>query len=325
MQPWLYERRQATVSSLEYTRVLLNNNHSSELLNRQTLSLALEVDDVSGRNNLVLGDTLDGHTNRVSGSSRLENLLVLLDGKHLLSLKSRRSNSDNITGAKGSLLYGTTDNLTNSLNVVYSGNWKTKGSVGETLGGLDEVIQSLKKGESLDLNLGLEVGGPSLVPGSLVRLLNKVVSVESRVRNERNLLGLESDHLKHLAELILDLIETILRPSTCVHLVNSNNDLLNSKKVEKTGVLTSLSLLNSELTVGLGDSSLETSLLGRYKKKTNIGGGRSGNHVLDVILVTRSIYNSVVVLLGEELLGVTLDGYTTLTLLLTGIYSDWLD
>jgi hypothetical protein len=35
--------------------------------------------------------------------------------------------------------------------------------------------------------------------------------------------------------------------------------------------------------------------------------------------VTGSIYNGVVVLLGEELLGVTLDGNSTLTLLLTGI------
>jgi hypothetical protein len=95
--------------------------------------------------------------------------------------------------------------------------------------------------------------------------------------------------------------------------------LLYSEKVKKTGVLTGLSLLNSELSVGLGDGSLETSLLGRHKKKTYIGGGGSGDHVLDVILVSWGIYNGVMVLVGEELLGVTLDGYTTLTLLLTGI------
>jgi hypothetical protein len=38
-------------------------------------------------------------------------------------------------------------------------------------------------------------------------------------------------------------------------------------------------------------------------EKTDINGG-SGDHVLDVILVARGIDNGVVVLLGEELLGV---------------------
>jgi len=35
--------------------------------------------------------------------------------------------------------------------------------------------------------------------------------------------------------------------------------------------------------------------------------------------MSRGIYNGVMVLLGEELLGVTLNGNSTLTLLLTGI------
>eukprot|EP01083_Nonionella_stella_P122577 368889_1 len=84
-------------------------------------------------------------------------------------------------------------------------------------------------------------------------------------------------------------------------------------------MLTGLSLLNSKLTVGLGNGSLETSLFSGDKKKSNISGGGSGDHVLDVILVSGSIDNGVVVLVGEELLGVALDGDSTLALLLTGV------
>eukprot|EP01083_Nonionella_stella_P025378 69884_1 len=84
-------------------------------------------------------------------------------------------------------------------------------------------------------------------------------------------------------------------------------------------MLTGLSLLNSCLGVGLGNGSLETSLFSGDKKKSNISGGGSGDHVLDVILVAGSIDNGVVVLVGEELLGVALDGDSTLALLLTGV------
>jgi len=307
------------VSGLEDTRVLLNGNHGSEGLDGLEVSVLLDVDDVSGGNLLILGNTLDGKTNGVSGSSLVKSLLVLFDGEDLFVPEARGDNSNNISGEKSSLLNSSADDLSNSLNVVDVGDGKTDGKLRVTLRGLDEVVEGLNDSETGDLLLGGDVGSPSLVPRSLIGLVNKVVSVESRVRNEGDLLGLEADHLKHLLELFLDLIETALVPSAGVHLVDANNDLLNSEKVEKTGMLTGLSLLNSGLGISLGDGGLETSLFGGHKKKTNISGGGSGDHVLDVILVAGSIDNGVVVLLGEELLGVTLDGNTTLALLLTGV------
>lgn len=307
------------VSRLEDTRVLLHGNHSSERLGGLAVSVLLDVDDVSGLDLLVLGDTLDGKTNGVSGSGLLKNLLVLFDGEDLLVLKTRGNNSDNISGEESSLLNSSADDLSYSLNVVDVGDGKTDRKSRFTLRGLDEVVQGFNKGESLNDLLGGDVGTPSLVPGALIGLLNKVVSVESRVWDEGDLLGLEANQLKHLNELLLDFVETVLGPLAGVHLVDTNDELLNSKKVEKTGVLTSLSLLNSKLGIGLGDGSLETSLLGRHKKKTNISGGRSGDHVLNVILVAGGIDNRVMVFVSEELLGVTLNGNSTLTLLLTGI------
>lgn len=84
-------------------------------------------------------------------------------------------------------------------------------------------------------------------------------------------------------------------------------------------MLTSLTLFDSKLGIGLGDGGLETTLLGGHEKHAHISGGGSGDHVLNVILVAGSVDNGVVVLFGEELLGVALNGHTTLTLLLTGV------
>ena len=272
------------VSGLEDTGVLLDDDHGGEGLDGLADTLGLLVDDVSGGDLLILGHTLDGHTDRVTGAGRLEDLLVLLDGEHLLAGEASGGDADDITGLEGTLLDGTGDDLTNTLDVVDVGDGKTERLVGEALRGDDEVVEGIEEGEAGDLLLGTTVGLPSLVPGALVGLLDEVVAVEAGVGDEGDLLGLEADHLEHLNELVLDLVETALVPAAGVHLVDTNDDLLDTEEVEETGVLAGLALLNTELGIGLGDGSLETTLLGGDKKKTDIGGGRAGDHVLDVIL-----------------------------------------
>mmetsp|Transcript_113899 Transcript_113899/g.318185 ORF Transcript_113899/g.318185 Transcript_113899/m.318185 type:complete len:207 (+) Transcript_113899:938-1558(+) len=143
--------------------------------------------------------------------------------------------------------------------------------------------------------------------------------MESGVGDEGDLLRLEADELEHLDEFLLDLVEPGLVPSARVHLVDSDEELVNSEEVEQTGVLARLALFDSKLGVGLGDGGLETSLLGGDEQHTHVRSGGSGDHVLDVILVSGGIHDSVVVLLGEELLGVALDGDTTLALFLARI------
>mmetsp|Transcript_33830 Transcript_33830/g.50158 ORF Transcript_33830/g.50158 Transcript_33830/m.50158 type:complete len:462 (-) Transcript_33830:202-1587(-) len=308
-----------TVTRLQDTRMLLDSDNGREGVNGLQFTLLLNVDDITRLDLLVLSNTLDGHTNRVTGSGRIQNLLVLFNGENLLSLQVARDHSNDITRTDGSLFDGTTDNLTNSLNVVNVGDGKTDRSIGKTLGGLNKVVKALNKSKASDLDLGLKVGLPALVPGSLVRLLGQVVSVEPTVGDERDLLGLESNQLKHLDKLRLDFFETTLVPVAGVHLVDTDNNLFDTKQVQKTSMLTGLSLFNSQLGVGLGNGSFETTLLGRDQQKTNIGRGRSGNHILDVILVAWGIDNSVVVLVGEELLGVALNGDTTFTFFLAGI------
>ena len=307
------------VAGLENTGVLLDNNHGTELGDGLAGAFGLLVDDVSGGDLLILGDALDGHTNGVTGASGVEDLLVLLDGEHLLAGEARGGDADDVVGLESSLLDGSSNDLSNTLDVVDIGDGKTEGFVGETGGGDNVVLEGIEKGEAGDFLLGTTVGGPSLVPGGLVGLLDKVVAVEARVGDEGDLLGLVADHLEHLNEFVLDLIETALVPVAGVHLVDSDKELLNTEEVKETGVLAGLALLNTELGVGLGNGGLETTLLGGDKKKTDISGGGSGDHVLDVILVAGGINDGVVVLGGEELLGVALDGNTTLALLLAGV------
>merc|ERR1719162_2132234 len=278
----------------------------------ESLSL-LHIDDITWLNLLILGNTLDRQTNRISWRCFLKLLLVLLNGENLLVPQATGHNSNDITGAKGSLLNSTADDLTNSLNV---GDGETNRKFGVTLGGLDEVVERFHHRESGHLFLGGDVGTPSLVPGCLVRLVNKVITMEPRVGDERDLLRLEADQLKHLLEFVLDLIEATLVPVAGIHLVDANNDLIHTKKVEETSMLTRLALLHSGLGISLGNGSLETTLLRRHKKKSNIRSGKSSDHVLDVILVAGGIDNRVVVLVSEEFLGITLNGHTALAFLL---------
>ena len=308
-----------TVSNLEDARVFLDGDHGGEFLDRLEHALLLQEDNVTRVDLLILANTLDGQTNGVSWSSALKLLLVLLDGENLLSCKAGGHNADNVSGAEGTLLDGTADNLTDTLNVVDTGDGESKGSVRESLRWHDEVVQCLDKREALNDFLGTLVSLPALVPGGLVGLLDEIVAVKARIRDEGDLLGLEANGLKHLDEFVLDFIETILGPVTGVHLVDANDDLLNTEKVEETGVLTGLAFFDAELRVGLGNSGFEATLLSRDQKETDISGGGSGDHVLDVILVTRSIDDGVVVLVSEELLGVALDGDTTFALFLARI------
>mmetsp|Transcript_68936 Transcript_68936/g.164438 ORF Transcript_68936/g.164438 Transcript_68936/m.164438 type:complete len:311 (+) Transcript_68936:586-1518(+) len=246
---------------------------------------------------------------------------MLFDGENLLSLEVGRDESDWVTGSKSSLFDGSANNLSDTLDIVDTGNRKTKRGIGFTLGGSDVVVEGVNNGHSCDNLLGGSVGGPSLVPRACsgINRVDQVVTLESRVRDERDLLWLVTNHLKHLNEFFLNFVESVLRPSTGVHLVDSNNNLFNSQKVKKTGVLTGLTFVDSKLGVGLGNGGFETSLLGRNQKHTNIGSGRSGDHVLDVILVAGGIDDGVMVVLGEELLGVTLDGNTTVAFFLARI------
>lgn len=79
------------------------------------------------------------------------------------------------------------------------------------------------------------------------------LTVESRDRNEGNSLGVVSNLLDKVGGFLDNFLETILRPLGGVHLVDSDNELLNTKGVGEKSVLTGLTIL--------GDTSLELTSL----------------------------------------------------------------
>lgn len=81
----------------------------------------------------------------------------------------------------------------------------------------------------------------------------RLLTVESRDRNEGNSLGVVSNLLDKVGCFLDNFLETILRPLGSVHLVDGNNELLNTKGVGEKSVLTGLTIL--------GDTSLELTSL----------------------------------------------------------------
>ena len=104
-----------------------------------------------------------------------------------------------------------------------------------------------------------------------------------------------------------------------IHLVDTDDELLDAEQVEKAGVLAGLALDFTSLVVTLLDGDGEVTI-GRDHEEGDIGLRGAGNHVLDEIAVTRGVDDGVVPAIGEELLGRAGDGHTTLTLFLLAIH-----
>ena len=209
------------VAWFEDTGVLLHRHHGSERFGGLEFTLLHHVDDVTGLDLFILGNTLDGKTDRVTGSGEWKLLLVLFNGEDFLSLEAGWDDTDFITRLERTLFDSSADDLTYTLDIVNVGNGQTDRESGVSFRRLNEVVEALDEGESRGGDLRSDVGRPSLVPGALVGLFDKIVSVESRVGDEGHFLGLEANELKHLNEFLLDFVEAIFGPTAGVHLVHS--------------------------------------------------------------------------------------------------------
>jgi hypothetical protein len=218
--------------------------------------------------------------------------------------------------------FNTTDrHCANTSNLVNILERETEGLIGRPGRRVDSV-NGLQKGLAGSL-AGLGFLLPALVPWAVGGVVNHVVTIESRDRNECNRFGIVSDLLDEVGCLLDDFLETSLGPLGGVHLVDGNDELLDTKGISEEGVLTGLAIL--------GDASLELTSTGGNDENSAVGLRGTGDHVLDEIAVTRGIYialvdaqdnmlniertnNSDVVLGGLELPEGDIDGNTALTL-----------
>ena len=232
--------------------------------------------------NKICQDVLDVETNVVTGDTLLELLVVHLDGLDF-SGDTSGGEGDDHTGLQDTSLDTADGHSANTANLVDILEGKTEGLVGGTDGG-GNGVNSLEEGlaGSLAATLGLLL--PTLVPGGVGGGLQHVVTVETGDGDERDLLGVVADLLDEGRGLLDDFLVTGLGPVGSVHLVDSNDELLDTKGVGEQSVLTGLAIL--------GDTSLELTSTGGNDENSAVGLRGTSNHVLDEVTVTGSICRS---------------------------------
>jgi hypothetical protein len=267
-----------SVTSTDLTRVVKDDD--------------LGVEGLSSLGRIVLGvtsnvtttdfldrDVLDVEANIVTWETLDKLLVVHLDGLDF-SGDTSGGEGDDHTGFDDTGLNTTDWHRANTANLVDILKRKTEGLVGGT-GRWVNGIDSLEKGLAGGLaSLGLLL--PTLVPWAVGGVVDHVVTVESGDGNESDRLGVVADLLDEVGGLLDDLLETGLGPLGGVHLVDGDDELLDTESVGEKSVLASLAIL--------GDTSLELTSTGSDDENSAIGLGSTSDHVLDEITVTRGVY-----------------------------------
>jgi hypothetical protein len=251
---------------------------------------------------LLNGNVLDVEANVVTGKTLGKLLVVHLDGLDF-SGDTSGGEGDDHAGLDHTSLNTTDGNRADTTNLVDILEGKTEGLVGRTAGGVDGV-NGLEEGLAGDLGLGLLL--PSLVPGAVGGVVDHVVTVEAGDGHEGNVLGVEADLLDETGGLLDDLLVTGLGPLGGVHLVDGDDELLDTKSVGEQSVLTGLTVL--------GDTGLELTSAGGDDENGAVGLGGTSDHVLDEITVTGGVNDGDVVLGSLELPESDINGDTALTL-----------
>merc|ERR1712131_35737 len=303
------------VSVLDPSGVVKNDNLSVEVL-ALLGGVVLGVGGDIATTDFLDGDVLDVEADVVTGKSLGKRLVVHLHGFDL-SGDVGAGEADDHTGLDDTGLDTTDGHCSDTANLVDVLEGKTKRLVGGARG-RDDSVEGIDEGETSG-SVVLDGLGPTLLllaiavagrpPGHLLRLLQHVVSVPSRDGAEDNFLGVVSDLLDVALDFLTDFQETGLAVGSRgggVHLVDTDDELLDSQGVGEESVLTGLTVL--------GDTGLELTSTGGDDEDTAIGLGGSGDHVLDEIPVARGINDGDVVVLSLELPEGNIDGDTTFTL-----------
>merc|ERR1719245_2351005 len=235
----------------------------------------------------------------------MERLVVHLNGLDL-SGQLVGGEGDNNTRLDDTSLHTTNGHCSDASDFVDILERKPEGLVGGP-GGRDDGIEGLKESGSGGLAL-LPLNGPALVPGHLLAGLQHVVTMPTRDGHEGNSSRVVADLLDEARHFLLNFLKPSLavRRLSRVHLVDGNNELLDTQGVGEQGVLSGLAIL--------GDTSLELSSTGGDDEYSAISLGSTSNHVLDEVTMSRSVDDGDVVLGCLELPESNINSDTTLTL-----------
>lgn len=266
------------VASTDLTGVVENDDLSVERLSTVWRVVLAVTSDVAAAD-ILDRDVLHVETNVVTGVTLLELLVVHLDGLDF-SGNHGGSEGNEHAGPEFTRLDTADRNRANTTDLVNILEGQTQGLVVGTLGLLNGV-NGVEEGLAADLGTLGALLLPALVPGSVLGDLKHVVAVETRDGDEGNVLGVEADLLDEGGGLLDNLVETSLGPLSGIHLVDGDDELLDTEGEGEQSVLTSLAIL--------GDTSLELTSTGSNDENGAVGLRGTSNHVLDKITMTRGI------------------------------------
>jgi len=302
--------------------VVHDDDLSIELLNlARRITLGVTSDHTTL--DILDGEGLDVETNVVTGNCLLELLVVHFDG---LNFRGDTSGSEDNSHTRLELTsLDTTDrDRTDTTDLVHILEGKAERKLAGTLRRSDAIeladegvaVVPGKVVDTLIVLTGDDVitvetgdgdeGDQPLIRGTLETgddgvaesiSLGGVVDGLASIRSE---LSIEED----VGDLITNLLEALLVEVDSIHLVDRNDDLLDTEGVSKKSVLTGGTIIR--------DTSLVVGSINN--EDSNIGLRGTSNHVLDEVLVAGSINDGEVELLGLELPEGDIDGDTTLTL-----------
>jgi len=290
-----------SVTSTDLTRVVKDDNLGVEGLSSLRWVVLGVTGDVT-TTDFLDGNVLDVEANVVSWETLDKLLVVHLDGLDF-SGDTSWGEGDDHAGLDSTGLDTADWYSANTTDLVHILEWQTEWLV-DWAGWWVDGIDGLEEGLASGLGLGLLL--PALVPWAVGGGFDHVVTVEARDWHERDVLGVVADLLDEIGRLLDDLVEALLGPLGGVHLVDGDDELLDTESVGEKSMLTSLAIL--------GDTSLELTSAGSNDEDSAVSLGGTRDHVLDEITVTWGINDGDIVLGGLELPEGDIDGDTTLTL-----------
>jgi len=218
------------------------------------------------------------------------------------------------------------EDVTDTLDLVHARNWDTHGAVVGPLWRLDELFEAVEESVDVDwVTAGERNNVHTLPPFHLHGLGDEVIAHPAGDWQDWQLGVDESllpaNLLEHVLHFVLDFGVPVVAVlgNIAVHLVNTNEELLDAQKVNEDGVLSGLALDFTSLGVALGDGGGEVTV-GWDHQQGNVGLRGAGDHVLDKVTVTWGVDDGVVVGFSEEFLGGARNGDTTLSLFLLTVH-----
>jgi hypothetical protein len=292
------------VAVRDLTRVVEDDDLSEEVLGGKG-GLVLGVGGDVTTTDVLDGDVLDVEADVVTGDGLGESFVVHLDGLDFGGQVDGGKGDDH-AGLEDTSFDSTDRHRSDTADFVDVLEGKSEGLVGGTSGRHDGV-EGLEEGGSAGLAF-LAGDFPALVPSHVGGRREHVVSVPSGDGDEGDGGGVVTDLLDVVGDFLLDFLETALAVWRLggVHLVDSDDELLDTQGVGEESVLAGLTVL--------GDTGFELTGTGSDDQDAAVSLRGSSDHVLDEISVAGSVNDGDVELGSLELPEGDVDGDTTLAL-----------